>query len=94
MTGSHPIMNVSDPARAPTTPPDIGASTKVASDSKDPDLTRAATEREVVGSIVEQSIYRRGPLLGAGGRADESICSKTALTCCGSGRTVMMMSCP
>lgn len=55
---SQPSMNVRVPAVAPTTPPDIGASTKM------PDgcaaATEAATSREDEGSIVEQSMKMRG----------------------------------
>lgn len=49
-------MNVKVPARAPTTPPDMGASMKA------PALEVAvweATVREVRGSMVEQSMKRR-----------------------------------
>lgn len=54
----------------------------------------AATAREVIGSIVEQSMYRREPDDGAvdideAARMD----LKTAWTCEGSGREVMMVSC-
>ena len=48
-----PTMKVSVPARAPTTPPDIGASTNL---SEEPLCIVEATFREVIGSIVEQSM--------------------------------------
>ena len=61
-------MNINVAARAPTTPPDIGASTKrpwaVA-------WTALATSREEVGSMVEQSMKRRSDALeeeSSGGR--------------------------
>lgn len=46
-------MNVSVPAWAPTTPPDIGASTKEPAEAEETD---PAMEREVMGSIVEWSM--------------------------------------
>lgn len=51
----EPSMKVKVPLVAPTTPPDIGESMKVPWVGG----TRAATEREVEGSIVEVSIRRR-----------------------------------
>ena len=63
-----PNMNVRVPAWAPTTPPDMGASTNrpwpVA-------CTALATSRETVGEMVEQSRKRRGG--ESGGRADSRI---------------------
>lgn len=53
-------MNVRVPAVAPTTPPDMGASTNTP-----PALaTEAATSRDEDGSIVEQSMKRRWVDLG------------------------------
>ena len=48
-------MNVRVDARAPTTPPDIGASTRAAVEGSRVE----AMEREVAGSMVEQSMKRR-----------------------------------
>ena len=42
--------------------------------------TRVATDREVMGSIVEQSMKRRVCCVGALGREDERMVSKTDLT--------------
>ena len=58
------------PALAPTTPPDIGASTKAAALAPRVWDTSEATAREVMGSIVEQSMKRR-LILGFGGLARE-----------------------
>ena len=83
-------MNVKVPAVAPTTPPDIGASTKLPCPFGRADDTAAATSRDDVGSIVEQSIKRRGP-----GRAASFVLridSYADLTCCGSGRQLMTVS--
>lgn len=55
-------MNVRVAAWAPTTPPDIGASTKAPDEVS---VIREATVREVVGSIVEQSMNRREGELAA-----------------------------
>jgi len=52
-------MNVRVPAVAPTTPPDIGASTKWPCPFGRADDTAAATSREEVGSMVEQSMKSR-----------------------------------
>jgi len=41
---------------------------------------------------VEQSIKRRDSSVGAGGRVEARMASKTDLTCCGSGSTVMTVS--
>jgi hypothetical protein len=54
--------------------------------------TIEATERDVTGSIVEQSIKRRDSSVGAGGRVEARMASKTDLTCWGSGSTVMIVS--
>ncbi len=51
-----PSMNVSVPAVAPTTPPDIGASTNFPCCVE---WTAFATSREEAGSMVEQSMKRR-----------------------------------
>lgn len=51
----QPTMKVRVPAEAPMTPPDMGASMKVVEAG-----ARAATQREVEGSMVEWSIRRRG----------------------------------
>lgn len=53
-------MKVSVPAWAPTIPPDMGASTKWAWFAGKALETRDATDWEVEGSIVEQSMKRRG----------------------------------
>lgn len=71
----------------------MGASTNLAEGSEAEEWTREATNREVVGSIVEQSTKRRVDNVGAVGRADTNIFSNTDLTCCGSGKTVMTVSC-
>ncbi len=85
---------MSVPARAPTTPPDIGASTNrpcaVA-------WTALATSREEVGSIVLQSMKRRsgGATVegeGSGGRDGLRMLWKTFLTWGGSGRMVIVTS--
>lgn len=49
-------MNVNVPAVAPTTPPDMGASTNLPCCVL---CTAFATSREEAGSIVEQSMNRR-----------------------------------
>lgn len=74
-------------ARAPTTPPDMGASTKRPCFVQ---CTALATSRDEVGSIVEQSMKSRSGLTGA--RAGSRILWKTFLTWDESGRTVMMVS--
>lgn len=83
-------MNVKVPALAPTTPPDMGASTKKPCCVV---CTALATSREEEGSIVEQSIKRR---LGFATLLPESagcrILPKTFFTCEGSGRTVIVVS--
>jgi hypothetical protein len=90
-------MNVNVPAVAPTTPPDIGASTKLPRPFGSAEDTAAATSRDEVGSMVEQSIKSRG--LGRDRISPfwrpsyvERIHSYVALTCFGSGRQVMMVS--
>ena len=90
---SHPTMKVSVPARAPTTPPDMGESINVADGEEAWSETRAATEREVMGSIVEQSMKRRVSSVGGLGREEERIVSKTPFTWCGSGRADTIVSC-
>jgi len=87
-----PSMNVRDPAVAPTTPPDMGASTKLPRPLGRAEATTRATEREEEGSIVEQSMKRRG--WGRGGRGPLSWRREwyADLTCCGSGRQVMTVS--
>src|SRR5271156_5688568 len=93
---SAPTMNVRVPVRAPTTPPDMGASMKSApwpDAERDWLLTREATLREVVGSIVEQSMKRRDFSVGGGGKAEAKIVSKTDLTWWGWGRGLMILSC-
>ena len=85
-----PSMNVSVEARAPTTPPDMGASTKR------PWLvqwTAFATSRLEVGSMVEQSMKRRSDLWAVGGRGPARMEWKTLLTCEGPGRTVSIVDC-
>ncbi len=85
-------MNVSVEFWAPTTPPDMGASTKRPWRVQ---WTALATSREEAGSMVEQSMKRRSPLVvleGGGGRGGLRMVWKTFLTWEGSGRTVMMVS--
>jgi hypothetical protein len=60
-------MKVRMPAVAPMTPPDMGASMKVASVR----AARAATRREVEGSMVEWSMSRR--VAERAGRGEERI---------------------
>jgi hypothetical protein len=80
-----PSIKVRVAARAPTTPPDIGASTKPEAGAA---AWRAvATAREVVGSTVEQSIKRRG----VSGRGVLRIASKTDLIWLDSGRAVIIV---
>ncbi len=83
-------MNVKVPALAPTTPPDIGASTKRPCCVL---CTAFATSREEDGSIVEQSMKRRSRFetifWESGGFR---ICPKTFFTWEGSGRTVIVVS--
>ena len=87
----EPTINVNVPAVAPTTPPDIGASTNRPCCVV---CTALATSLEDAGSIVEQSMKRRSGFetteVESGGLR---ICPKTFLTCEGSGRTVMVVSC-
>lgn len=56
--------------------------------------TREATAREVMGSMVEQSMKRRvGSVVeDGGGKGESRMESKTARTCWGSGREVMIVS--
>jgi hypothetical protein len=54
--------------------------------------TIEATERDVTGSIVEQSMNRRDSSVGAGGRVEARMASKTDSTCWGSGSTVIIVS--
>ena len=86
-----PTMKVNVPARAPTTPPDIGASTNAPEELS---CTDEATLREVMGSIVEQSMKRRDLCVSEliDGRGEESIDPKADSTCWGSGRTVIIVS--
>lgn len=83
-------MKVKVPAVAPTTPPDIGASTNRPCCVV---CTAFATSREDEGSIVEQSMKRRS---GFETTSWESgglrICPKTFFTCEGWGRTVIVVS--
>jgi len=83
-------MKVSVPAVAPTTPPDIGASTNLPCCVA---WTAFATSFEDAGSIVEQSINRRSGFatieVESGGLR---ISPNTAFTCDGSGRTVIVVS--
>ena len=81
-------MNVRVAACAPTTPPDIGASTKR---PRRVECTAFATSREEVGSMVEQSMKSRSGFTGArdGGLR---MLWKTFFTWEGSGRTVMIVS--
>ena len=51
-----------------------------------------ATERDVTGSIVEQSMNSLDVSVGGGGRVEARMASKTDLTWCGSGSTVMIVS--
>ena len=79
-------MKVRVAARAPTTPPDMGASTKR------PDVVQwmaFAMEREVVGSMVEQSMKSRVGV--EGGRGVERRVWKREVMCVGEGRTVMIV---
>ena len=81
-------MKVRVAARAPTTPPDMGASTKRPAEVE---CTALATSREERGSIVEQSMKRRS--VGCRGwRCGLRMLWKTFLTWAGSGRTVMIVS--
>lgn len=84
-------MKVRVAARAPTTPPDMGASTKRPWAVL---WTALATSRDEVGSMVEQSMKRRSWVVVSGvlGRGGSRMAWKTVLTCEGSGRTVMMVS--
>jgi hypothetical protein len=83
-------MNVRVPAVAPTTPPDIGASTNLPCCVV---CTALATDCEVVGSIVEQSMKRRSGLATlAVERGGLRIWAITFVTCVGSGRTVIVVS--
>lgn len=83
-------MNVNVPAVAPTTPPDIGASTNWPWPD---DLTDVATSRDVVGSIVEQSMNSRLEFeIFEVDSAGSMICEKTFRTCDGSGKTVIVVS--
>lgn len=78
------------PAVAPTTPPDIGASTNCPWPD---DLTDFATSREVVGSIVEQSMNSRLEFETFDvDSAGSVICEKTFRTWDGSGSTVIVVS--
>ncbi len=83
-----PSMKVRVPARAPTTPPDIGASTNLPCSVQ---WTALATPLEDVGSIVEQSMKSLS-CVDVLGNTGSSRPWKTILTCEGSGRTVMMVS--
>ncbi len=65
----------------------MGASTKAPADLEE---TSWARDREVAGSMVEQSMKRRE--VGSLGREEEMMDSITDLTCCGSGREVIMVS--
>lgn len=62
-------MKVSEPARAPITPPDMGASTKRAGEDE---CTALAMSVEEVGSMVEQSMKRRFGAEEEEGRAGRS----------------------
>lgn len=73
-SGEAPSIKVNVPAVAPTTPPDMGASTNVPCPAED---TVLATWRDVEGSMVEQSINTRSFL----GRDDVMTDSYTPLTC-------------
>lgn len=70
-SGVWPIINDSVPFVAPTTPPDIGASMKWP--ALGVDFTACAIVREVDGSMVEQSMKRRGEFEGdcGAGKGDE-----------------------
>ena len=73
-------MNVKEPARAPTTPPDMGASRKDAAFELLSD-TDFATARDVIGSMVEQSMKSRWVEEdGVIGRGEVRIDLKTDLT--------------
>ena len=98
--GGLPSMKVSVPARAPTTPPDMGASRKVSALLVRAD-TSAATARDVDGSMVEQSMKRRGFAVGWAGEdggegggegVDGVMASYTLWTCSGCGSTVITVS--
>ena len=80
-------MKVKVPARAPTTPPDMGASMKRPWPEE---RVAAATPAEDLGSMVLQSMKRRSEVVGAEVRrvGGLSICWKTFWTWWGSGRTV------
>lgn len=80
-------MKVRVAALAPTTPPDMGASTKRPWAVQ---WTALATSREEVGSMVEQSMKRRSGVVGE--RAGSRMLWKTFLTWEGPGRTVIMVS--
>lgn len=70
-------MKVKDAARAPTTPPDMGASTKRAGEEE---CTAFAMSVEEVGSMVEQSMKRRLVEEGRSGRRGWRMLPKTDLT--------------
>jgi hypothetical protein len=85
-----PSMNVNVPAVAPTTPPDMGASTNFPCCVV---WTAFATSRDEAGSIVEQSMNRRvGFETWDSERGGLRMWPKTFLTCEGSGRTVIVVS--
>jgi len=84
-------MNVSVPAAAPTTPPDIGASTKWPEEVAE---TVLAIFWEVDGSMVEWSMKRRWSVGDEGrGSGEESMESKMEVTCVGEGRARWMVVC-
>ena len=85
-------MNVKEEFWAPTTPPDMGASTKRPWAVQ---WTALATSRDEVGSMVEQSMKRRSLFVvveGGGGSGGLRMVWKTFLTWEGSGSTVMIVS--
>ena len=85
-----PSMNVRVPAVAPTTPPDMGASTNRPCWVL---CTALATSLDDAGSIVEQSMKRRSGFEPTNVESgDLRIIPKTFLTCEGSGRTVIVVS--
>jgi hypothetical protein len=83
-------MKVNVPAVAPTTPPDMGASTNRPCCVV---CTALATSLEDKGSIVEQSMKRRSGFATIDSESGGlRIWPKTFFTCEGSGRTVIVVS--
>ncbi len=84
-----PSMKVNVPALAPTTPPDIGASTNIPCCVE---CTAFATSLEETGSMVEQSMKRRsGFATTASDKGGWRIWPNTFLTCSGLGNAVIVV---